>query len=52
MFFTASASMGLLELFSFAIVSYIDETDFTLGLSQKISLLSPLIIGSKLSFSG
>ena len=38
-------------LFSFAIESYIYETDFTLGLI-KISLLSPLMIGSKLSFSG
>ena len=36
--------------FSFAIESYICETDFTLGLSQKyqISLLSPLLIGSNI----
>ena len=32
-------------IFSFAFESYINETDFILGLSQ-ISLLSPLIIGS------
>ena len=34
-------------IFSFAVESYINETDFTLGLSQ-ISLLSPLIIGSNI----
>ena len=37
-------------LFSFAIESYMYETDFKLGLSQKYHLvLSPLIIGSKLT---
>ena len=34
-------------IFSFAVESYIYETDVTLGLSQ-ISLLSPLIIGSNI----
>ena len=34
-------------IFSFAVESYINETDFILGLSQ-ISLLSPLIIGSNI----
>ena len=37
-------------LFSFAIESYIYKTDFRGGLSKKISLLSPLVIGSKLTF--
>ena len=36
---------------SFAIESYLYETDFKPGPSQK-SLLSPLIIGSKLTYSG
>ena len=34
-------------IFSFAVESYKNETDFTLGLSQ-ISLLSPHIIGSNI----
>ena len=40
----------LTPLFSFAIESYIYETDFTLGLSQKYHL-SLLIIGSQLTFA-
>ena len=39
------------QLFSFAIESYIHETDFTLGRSQKYHFFSPLIIGSKLTFT-
>ena len=38
--------------FSFAIESYIYETDFYTWCQSKLSLLSPLIIGSKLTFSG
>ena len=38
------------SIFSFAIESYIYETDFTWSQS-KISFLSPLIIGSKLTFA-
>ena len=44
-------SIHFLPPFFFAIESYLYETDFTPGLSQ-IIILSPLIIGSKLTFAG
>ena len=39
-------------LFSFALESYIYGTDFYTWCQSKLSLLSLLIIGSKLTFSG
>ena len=36
-------------LFSFAIESYLYETDFTLGLSQKYHLIPPPLLCSRLS---